>query len=130
MDKVREFYEALLKDEAMQERGKGLKVTGETTVETATEAIIAFAKSEGYTFTAGELKDASKELSDQELAAVAGGDRAGGNCYFIGFQFGSGVNGHIDTCLCFFIGMAGLDGIGNNGGGDGSGFFCFGKGTD
>jgi predicted ribosomally synthesized peptide with nif11-like leader len=78
MSKVREFYEALSKDEAMQERAKGLKAADETTAEAVAEAVVAFAKSEGYAFTAGELKDFSKELSDQELAAAAGGSDCGG----------------------------------------------------
>jgi predicted ribosomally synthesized peptide with nif11-like leader len=71
MSKVKEFYEALSKDEAMQERAKGLKAAGETTAEA--EAVVAFAKAEGYAFTAGELQDYGKELSDEKLAAVAGG---------------------------------------------------------
>jgi predicted ribosomally synthesized peptide with nif11-like leader len=61
MSKVTEFYEAFSKDEAMQKR--------------ATEAIVAFAKGEGYTFTVDEVNDFidSKELSEDNLKAVAGG---------------------------------------------------------
>jgi predicted ribosomally synthesized peptide with nif11-like leader len=101
MSKVREFYEALSKDEAMQERAKGLKAAAETTEEAAVEAVVAFAQAEGYAFTAGELKDARKELSDEELAAVAGGGAY--QCYGGGMVT---VNyyGKIDTCMCAVYG--------------------------
>jgi hypothetical protein len=76
MSKVTEFYEAFSKDEAMQERANILKGSGAGGGgEIAAEAIVAFAKEEGYSFTAEELKDFinSKELSDDDLKAVAGG---------------------------------------------------------
>jgi predicted ribosomally synthesized peptide with nif11-like leader len=61
MSNVTEFYEAFSKDEAMRKR--------------ANEAIVAFAKKEGYSFTEEELKDSinGKELSEETLKAVAGG---------------------------------------------------------
>jgi predicted ribosomally synthesized peptide with nif11-like leader len=112
---VREFYEALSKDEAMQERAKGLKAAGETTAEAAAEATVAFAKSEGYEFTAGELKDFGKELSDEELAAAAGGDLYGGTgeigCPIFGFTMAldplNKGDDNIDLCLCILYGKAG-----------------------
>jgi predicted ribosomally synthesized peptide with nif11-like leader len=75
MSKVAEFYEALAKDKAMQERAKSLDSAGEEYRKALAEAIIAFAKKEGYTFTEEELKDFldSKALSDGDLKAVAGG---------------------------------------------------------
>jgi predicted ribosomally synthesized peptide with nif11-like leader len=75
MSKVTEFYEAYSKDEAMQERANVLKGSGEEGGKIAAEAIVAFAKEEGYSFTEEELKDFinSKELSDDDLKAVAGG---------------------------------------------------------
>jgi predicted ribosomally synthesized peptide with nif11-like leader len=75
MGKVTEFYEALSKDEAMRERANALKGSGGEGGKIAAEAIVAFAKKEGYTFTEEELKDFmdSKELSDDDLKAVAGG---------------------------------------------------------
>jgi predicted ribosomally synthesized peptide with nif11-like leader len=96
MSKVTEFYEALSKDEAMQERAKGLNAAVETTEEAVAEAVVAFAKGEGYAFTAGELKDYGKELSDEELAAVAGG---ASNICLIG-----GGGGGVSNCLCVFFG--------------------------
>jgi predicted ribosomally synthesized peptide with nif11-like leader len=73
MSKVTEFYEAFSKDEAMRERADALKGPGGEGGKA--EAVIAFAKGEGYSFTAEELKDFmnSKELSDEELKSVAGG---------------------------------------------------------
>jgi predicted ribosomally synthesized peptide with nif11-like leader len=109
MSKVTEFYEALAKDEAMQERAKGLSVVGETTVESAAEAVVAFAKGEGYSFTAGELKDSSKELSDEELAAVAGG--ASGICV---------LGGHVGDCVCVLVGHSKYQG---------QRFYCLGYGN-
>jgi predicted ribosomally synthesized peptide with nif11-like leader len=112
MSKAREFYEALSKDEAMQERAKGLtaETTEEAAVEAAIEAAIAFAKSEGYEFTAGELKDFSKELSDQELAAVAGGVPEADICL---------LGGNVANCVCPFIGYSSFEGMK---------FVCFGFG--
>jgi predicted ribosomally synthesized peptide with nif11-like leader len=102
MSKVREFYEALSKDEAMQERAKGLKAGDWTTEEAATEAVVAFAKGEGYEFTAGELKDASKELSDQDLAAAAGGAKDWSKECVLG--------GRVGDCSCTFTGQSILNG--------------------
>jgi predicted ribosomally synthesized peptide with nif11-like leader len=122
MGKVREFYEALVKDEAMQERSKGLGVTAETTAEAVAEAVVAFAKSEGYAFTAGELKDYGKELSDQELAAVAGGVIYNGvdkpELCLLGGRIA------VANCVCPFVGYSyykseGMDGQ----------FVCFGVGA-
>jgi predicted ribosomally synthesized peptide with nif11-like leader len=104
MSKVKEFYEALSKDEAMQERAKGLKAVGETTAEAAAEAVVAFAKSEGYAFTAEELKDFSKELSEQELAAVAGGNDI--ECITAGTKMTFDKNGRMVHCWCFLMGFS------------------------
>ncbi|MDR1271958.1 MAG: Nif11-like leader peptide family RiPP precursor [Clostridiales Family XIII bacterium] len=75
MSKVSEFYEAFSKDEAMQERAKArIEAFNEAGKQAKAEAIIAFAEEEGYTFTAEELIEFSnRELSDEELQAVAGG---------------------------------------------------------
>jgi predicted ribosomally synthesized peptide with nif11-like leader len=75
MSKVSEFYEAFSKDKAMQERAKSLDSAGEEYRKALAGAIVAFAKDEGYTFTTDELKDFldSKDLSDGDLKAVAGG---------------------------------------------------------
>jgi hypothetical protein len=61
MSKVTEFYEAFSKDKAMRERADALISAGEAGEKSKAEAIIAFAKGEGYTFT------------EEELKAVAGG---------------------------------------------------------
>jgi predicted ribosomally synthesized peptide with nif11-like leader len=75
MSKVSEVYEALSKDEAMQERAQVLDSAKEEAGKAVSEAIAAFAKDEGYTFTADELDDFmnSNTLSEEELKAVAGG---------------------------------------------------------
>jgi predicted ribosomally synthesized peptide with nif11-like leader len=75
MSKVTEFYEAFSKDEAMQERANALISAGGAGGKSKAEAIVAFAKDEGYSFTEEEFKDFinSKELSDDDLKAAAGG---------------------------------------------------------
>ena len=66
------------------------------------EAVIALAKEMGFTLTAEDLKkeEAIREISDDELAAVTGGE----NCYCI---VGGGGTGHGDskTCACIYLGM-------------------------
>ncbi|MDR1148466.1 MAG: Nif11-like leader peptide family RiPP precursor [Spirochaetaceae bacterium] len=75
MSRAAEFYEALAKDKAMRERAKSLDSAGEEYKKALAGAVVAFAKEEGYSFTEEELKDFmdSKELSDGDLKAVAGG---------------------------------------------------------
>ncbi|MDR2560754.1 MAG: Nif11-like leader peptide family RiPP precursor [Holophagales bacterium] len=82
MEKVKEFYKALSSDPAMRERGKALYDKGKPAdAAEATSAVIAFAKSEGYDFTAEEMiaemkafvAAGAKELSDEELESIAGG---------------------------------------------------------
>jgi predicted ribosomally synthesized peptide with nif11-like leader len=94
MDAVKQFYEALSADEAIRDRAGALnkKYRGtQPDKETAVEEIVAFAKSEGYEFTAEDLarysKPVAKELRDDELKAVSGGaydfDTCG--CYYGGY---------------------------------------------
>jgi predicted ribosomally synthesized peptide with nif11-like leader len=103
MGNVSEFYEALASDEAMRGRAKALR--GVDGTDEQAEAVVAFAKGEGYTFSTEELKDfvaskepeamagaqaaarakaageqvvaLSKELSEDELTQVAGGGICG-----------------------------------------------------
>ena len=85
MEKVKLFYEALANDAGMKERAAKLTETfGEQPDKAAVNnAVIAFAKAEGYDFTAEELAayaevlpkpQAATELTDDELNAVAGGE--------------------------------------------------------
>ena len=84
MEKAKQFYEALAYDAGMKERAAKLAETGgeQPDKAAATAAILAFAKAEGYDFTAEELAayaetlpkpQAGTELTDDELNAVAGG---------------------------------------------------------
>jgi predicted ribosomally synthesized peptide with nif11-like leader len=75
MSNVTEFYEAFSKDESMRKRADALKGSGGEGGKAAVEAIVAFAKGEGYTFTEEEFKDFldSKDMSEEALKAVAGG---------------------------------------------------------
>jgi predicted ribosomally synthesized peptide with nif11-like leader len=72
---VIEFYGAFSKDDAMQKRANALISAGGAGEKSKAGAIVAFAKDEGYSFTEEDLNGFinSKELSDDDLKAVAGG---------------------------------------------------------
>jgi hypothetical protein len=85
---VKLFYEALIKDKGLQERFKAIskKYEGQKLEEAQVERIyrnelLPLAGEAGFNFTLAELKvcaaetrkTAMHELSEQELAAVAGG---------------------------------------------------------
>jgi predicted ribosomally synthesized peptide with nif11-like leader len=87
-ENVKLFYEALARDKGLQERFDALnrKYGGQKLDEAQMEAIyqkelIPLAKEAGYNFTMGELKEyarmsqkpVTRELSEDELATVAGG---------------------------------------------------------
>ncbi|MEL7622574.1 MAG: Nif11-like leader peptide family RiPP precursor [Clostridiales bacterium] len=102
MENIKKFYEALAQDKAMQERAKVLNDTKPGEEAEAFAAIVAFAAQEGYSFTTAELaeynKAQSKELSDDELEAVAGGATC--VCVFVG----SGGNGLMCACVVGGVG--------------------------
>ena len=116
MEIIKKFYEALSTDEAMRERAKTLSEKPTSDEAEAMERIIAFAKTEGYSFTVEDLRafftsSRAKELSDEELENVAGGackDTATCACFVGGGGTLSGV-----TCSCF------LGGYGENNPGPG-----------
>ena len=99
MENVKKFYDALASSETLKEKAAKLNekyIEAEKANEEAITAdIIAFAASEGYSFTAEELaaytktagKPAPQELSQDELDAVAGGSDRCFKCF--------------DKCLCF-----------------------------
>ena len=103
MEKVKQFYEALANDAGMKERAAKLAETGgeQPGQAAATAAILAFAKAEGYDFTAQELAayaetlpkpQGGTELTDDEMNAVAGGSGANyTDCWS-------------DNCTCFVAG--------------------------
>lgn len=139
-ENIKNFYAALSKDEAMKSRAQTLneKYKDPQLEEKAiAEDIAAFAKSEGFVFTAAELteynKGQSRELSDEELEAVAGGASCicpvGGSgtsgllnclCAIVGYGerradctcnpggVGSGANAEKNVCFCF-VGGSGKD---------------------
>ncbi|MDR2560747.1 MAG: Nif11-like leader peptide family natural product precursor [Holophagales bacterium] len=109
MEKVKEFYKALSSDEAMKERAKAMLDKGKPADEAeAAGAVIAFAKSEGYDFTAEELKAfasaGARELSDEELENVAGGCSGYAKCFC--FFAGGGSQDGV-TCACVGVGIGG-----------------------
>ena len=60
------FQEAVKADTSLQEK---LKAAADA------DAVVAMAKAAGFVISAEELTQAQAELSDEELAGVAGGDR-------------------------------------------------------
>ena len=60
------FQEAVKADTSLQEK---LKAAADA------DAVVAMAKAAGFVISAEELTQAQVELSDEELAGVAGGDR-------------------------------------------------------
>ena len=84
MSNVQKFFEALSKDEVMQEKARTLaeKYKGaQAAVDAVQGDIIILAKSGGYDFTADELTAYTKQdqsLSEEELASAAGGMMVGG----------------------------------------------------
>jgi len=126
-ENVKLFYDALTKDKGLQEKAKaiGQKYAGQRPDKAQTELIyqkelVPLAREAGFDFTAAEIKEyaeetkqtAIRELSEEELTAVAGGSPCA--CVLIGGgSFGSdgmicGGWGHISGtydgreyfCLC------------------------------
>ncbi|MCR5399500.1 MAG: Nif11-like leader peptide family RiPP precursor [Lachnospiraceae bacterium] len=98
-EKVKEFIELVNKDNDLQKKVKaGMDAyTGDKTDERAVfESVLApIAKEAGFDLSYEDMVEVAKssgdgELSDEELAAVAGGD---GVCFIIGGGFGAGSGG-------------------------------------
>ena len=117
VENIKRFYDALAKDEALQDKFKALvkKYEGQKPDEGQFDAIyekdlLPFAKSAGYDFTLEELKgyrDAVKpgtrQLSEEELAAVAGG----GPCVCVIIGYGSFSSGQQCGCVGYGWGQDG-----------------------
>lgn len=100
VENVKEFYEAVSKDEALKQKFVELsrKYQGQKMDEAKANAImeqemLPIAKQMGYTFSMDELqaygeeseqKNMNRELSDTELATVAGGGDYTGFCILAG----------------------------------------------
>lgn len=121
-ENVKLFYEALSKDAALQEKSKAIakKHEGQKLEQAQLDRIyqqelIPLAKGAGYDFTLDELKEYAREIgkigprevSEEELAAVAGGadycacafygQGYGGSCQCAIGGYGDGSGG---TCVC------------------------------
>jgi len=122
MENVKKFYEALASSEALKEKAAKLNEkyneTEKMDEEAVTADIIAFAASEGYSFTAEELaaygetvmKPAPQELSQDELDAVAGGSGSCVECFGTCFCVVGGGGTHKDpyfVCVCVVGGAGG-----------------------
>jgi len=123
-DNIKLFYEALAKDKALQEKAKaiGKKYEGQKTdddkvKEIYQQELVPLARQAGYEFTLAELKEYAqesqkpgmREVSEEELAGVAGGNCA---CVLGG---GGDLDGGKVDCVC---------GVGGGGGTKDSGSWC------
>ena len=111
---AKKFMELLNTDEELQHKVKAATETyaGDKADEKAVfEGILApIAKEAGYEFTFADAEELAKssedgELSDDELAAVAGG--GGGFCYIVGFS-----SLHSECCDDYGSGLCSGIGIG------------------
>ncbi len=122
-ENVKLFYEALAKDPAMQEKSKaiaqrhqGQKLDPAQLDMIFQQELMPLAKGAGYDFTLDELKEYAREtgkigpreVSEEELAAVAGG----ATCACAIYGQGYGTDGDV-TCVCPAAG-----------GGKGPGYTC------
>jgi predicted ribosomally synthesized peptide with nif11-like leader len=107
LENVKAFFEALTKDESIQQALKekelayaGAKDDREAIVK---EVLFPVAEAAGYTFTLDELKEFEKnmqaqgELNESELEAVVGGADSWGVCTGVGVGYGD---------MCFIVGLA------------------------
>ena len=116
-DQAKEFIKKVNSDQALYEKFKALVPEDQNGIDREAfiaEKILPFAKKAGYDLTAEDFKkDAptSGEISDSELAAVAGGD-----CCCVVAGGGGGVDMYDDnsyTCACVVYGQGG-DGRAND----------------
>jgi predicted ribosomally synthesized peptide with nif11-like leader len=139
-ENVKLFYEALGKDKALQEKSRaiGKKYEGQKQDDVQSnliyqEELVPLAKEAGYDFTLAELKEYAqeceksgmREVSEEELAAVAGGKccvcalvgvgniiSQGGDpygdqvCNCIGYGSGNWAGGGVN-CVCVLGGGGG-----------------------
>jgi len=125
-ENVKLFYEAMAKDKSLQEKAKTIskKYEGQKSDDMQTDEIyqrdlIPLAKEAGYEFTLDELKEYSmeankptmREVSEEELAGVAGGNcvcfLGGGGTLFgntCACVIGGGGSGGGRTCVCVAAG--------------------------
>ena len=120
-ENVKLFYEALAKDKALQEKSmaigkkyEGQKLDEKRTQELYQKELVPLAKEAGYNFTLAELqtyaeetqKPAMREVSEEELAAVAGG----AVCVCVVAGWGELSGGGQDECTCFAYGFGNYNG--------------------
>jgi predicted ribosomally synthesized peptide with nif11-like leader len=122
MGNVEKFYDALLKDEALRNKlnaiGEKYRDRQPSEAEASSE-FIAFAKAEGYAFTAEEYKafaESPKKISEDEMKAVAGGMSVKNainsmrECFCV--AYGAGKNSESNTmakCACVTAGASTME---------------------
>jgi predicted ribosomally synthesized peptide with nif11-like leader len=112
MDKVKEFYQALAKDEKLQKAAMALnaKAKDGMTEDETLKLMIEFASANGYDITPNEIKtylgkENAADLSDDALEEVAGGvcilGGGMGKCFCL-----IGGGGSDSDLICVFLGYS------------------------
>ncbi len=120
VENVKKFYEELSQDGSLKQKFVELsrKYQGQPMDEAKAmslmeQELLPMAKQMGYSFTIDDLKafgeemkqeNINRELSDAELAAVAGSDGTQLVCAFIGVGDGAGASG-----FCLLVGYGGYN---------------------
>jgi predicted ribosomally synthesized peptide with nif11-like leader len=116
MEDVKKFYAALAQDANIQERAKMLNSDKPGDEASTAAAIVAFAAKEGYSFTVDDVKaylteNATTELTDDDLKAVAGGGDSPCFCVVGGGGPGAkcacvlgGGGKDYESCSCILLG--------------------------
>lgn len=120
MKNVKNFFEALASDMALQEKAmalnekyKGQESDAAAMEKLAAEELVSFAAEAGFPFTMEEFKayreqsNAPQKLSDDEMDAVVGGGTGGCGCVLAGGGGGDDDEGDTFGCACVAYGQGG-----------------------
>lgn len=121
-NQVKEFIKKINSDQALKTKFQALVQENQKEIDRdafIAEKVLPLAKEAGYDLTAEDFKTddpASGEISDTELAAVAGGgtDADDSNTYGCAcVMYGQGGDGRIEdfNCICALGGVGGDEGV-------------------
>jgi hypothetical protein len=109
-NKIQEIYNRLTNDQAFaEELKKFVEARNITTPDNEVEALLEFAKVQGYDVTLDDLKDFAEKqyrsLTEEELESINAAG-AGGACFLIGAGWGRGKGAENGpTTHCYVIGV-------------------------
>ena len=109
-ENLKNFLKFVENNEELKEKAKELKTE---TAEKAKEIAIAFAKENGFELTEEDFETPEGELSEGELADVAGGEWKACLCSLVGGGGGEASDGDTYGCACVGYGQGGDGGEDN-----------------